>query len=298
MSHVWSLVLAAGRGRRLASLTGGVPKQFWSPDGGRTLLEQTLDRLTPLVPLTRTVTVIDRSQRVLAEARLRTSSRESYGHLLDQPCDRGTAAGVALGLTGITQADPDAIVVLTPSDHGVDRMLEFQQGVRRGAEAVATGREDLVLFGVQPDSAVGEYGWIAAGENDPGAWFRRVTAFVEKPPMRVAERLLAAGAVWNTMVMVARAAALLRLYDDHLPAVAGIFALARQLDPASRDAFLADAYDSIDPADFSRDLLTPASGLALYTWAASLGWSDLGTPGRLDAWMNQHTRHDSRIPAA
>ena len=287
MSHAWSLVLAAGQGRRLASLTGGVAKQFWSPDGHRTLLEQTLDRLVPLVPLTRTVTVIDRSQRALAEARLRTSSSESYGLLLDQPCDRGTAAGVALGLSAIAAEDPDAIIVLTPSDHGVDRTLEFQSGLQRAVAAVASGREEIVLFGVRPDHAVGEYGWITAGHCPSGTRFRPVAAFVEKPSIAVAERLLADGGVWNTMVMVARAAALLRLYREHLPALADIFARARGLGRGRRDAFLTASYESLRHADFSHDLLTPASGLTLYTWTASLGWSDLGTPDRLDAWMRR-----------
>ena len=291
MPQVWSIVLAAGQGRRLASLTGGVPKQFWSPDGHRTLLEQTLDRLVPLVPLTRTVTVIDRSQRALAEARLRTSSSESYGLLLDQPCDRGTAAGVALGLSVVVADEPDAVVVLTPSDHGVDRTLEFQRGLQRAVAAVASRREAIVLFGVRPDRAVGEYGWITADDCAPGTRFRPVAAFVEKPSFAAAEQLLAEGAVWNTMVMVARATALSRLYREHLPALADIFSRARGLGRARRDAFLTASYESLGHADFSRDLLTRARGLALYTWTASLGWSDLGTPDRLDAWMRRRPQH-------
>ena len=287
MARVWSIVLAAGQGRRLASLTGGVAKQFWSPDGHRTLLEQTLDRLVPLVPLTRTVTVIDRSQRALAEARLRTSSSESYGLLLDQPCDRGTAPGVALGLSAVAAEDPDGIAVLTPSDHGVDRPLEFQRGLQRAVAAVASRREEIVLFGVRPDRAVGEYGWITADDCPPGTRFRPVAAFVEKPSVAAAERLLAGGAVWNTMVMVARATALSRLFREHLPALADVFARTRGLGRGRRDAFLTASYESLDHADFSHDLLTPATGLALYTWPASLGWSDLGTPDRLDAWLRR-----------
>src|SRR5262245_62114210 len=145
---MWSIVLAAGKGRRLASVTGGVPKQFWSPSGGQTLLEQTLDRLSPLVLLTRTVTVIDRSQRALATALLKSSGRESLGLLLDQPFDRGTAAGVALGLSTIAATEPDAIVVLMPSDHAVACEAEFVRGLRHAAAAVARRRERVVLFGV------------------------------------------------------------------------------------------------------------------------------------------------------
>ena len=300
VSSLWSIVLAAGQGRRLASLTGGVPKQFWSPDGHRTLLEYTLDRLAPLVPLTRTVTVIDRSQRALAEALLRTSSSESLGLLLDQPCDRGTAAGVALGLSAVSEMDPDATVILTPSDQGVDWAAEFRRGLRRAIETIESGDEEIVLFGVQPASAIGEYGWVAAGRSESGhrAGFRPVTAFVEKPSLAVAERLLARGAVWNTMVMVARASALRRLYQRHLPSIMNLFDRARTLDSHHRAGFLTAAYDKLIPADFSHDLLTPARGLSLYTWPASMGWSDLGTPDRVVAWMADRPRRHLPAPAA
>jgi len=298
VSPLWSIVLAAGQGRRLASLTGGVPKQFWSPDGHRTLLEYTLDRLAPLVPLTRTVTVIDRSQRALAEALLRTSSSESLGLLLDQPCDRGTAAGVALGLSAVLDRDPDAIVILTASDQGVGWAAEFRRGLQRAIEAIESGDQEIVLFGVQPTSATGEYGWVTAlgSESGPRAAFHPVATFVEKPCLAVAERLLAQGAVWNTMVMVARASALRRLYARHLPAMIDVFDRAPTLDPGLRDGFLTASYERLLPADFSYDLLTPARGLSLYTWPASLGWSDLGTPERFHAWMA--TRPRRQLPAA
>jgi mannose-1-phosphate guanylyltransferase len=287
VSPLWSIVLAAGQGRRLASLTGGVPKQFWSPDGQRTLLEHTLDRLTPLVPLSRTATVIHRSQRTLAEARLKTSSRESLGLLLDQPLDRGTAAGVGLGLSAVVAADPDAIVVLTPSDHGVEDVAEFRRGLRRAADEIEARRETMVLFGVEASRADVDYGWITARRQPsaPHGWFRPVTGFVEKPSFVLAERLMAAGAVWNTMVMVSRATALLHLFERHLPAMFEVFARLRTLEDREQAAFLTSSYARLASADFSRDLVTPASGLALYTFPRWLGWSDLGTPQRLQAWL-------------
>ena len=61
--QTWTVVLAAGSGRRLASLTGGVPKQFWSPDGQPSLLAQTLARLAPLAPPSRIVIVVDQTHR-------------------------------------------------------------------------------------------------------------------------------------------------------------------------------------------------------------------------------------------
>lgn len=297
MPNVWSIVLAAGQGRRLASLTGGVPKQFWAPDGRRTLLEHTLDRLSPLVPPTRTVTVIDRSQRALAEARFRASSSESFGFLLDQPSDRGTAAGVALGLWAISANDPDAIIILTPSDHGVDQISEFHSGVDRAIARVQSGREEVVLFGVRPDRAIGDYGWITPGNARGSRGFRRIASFVEKPAPAEARRLFARGAVWNTMIMVGSVRAFAPLYEQHLPEIFALFQRAHEIGRADRDAFLDAAYRSMQPVDFSRDLLAPAANLTLHTWNTSIGWSDLGTPERLVAWLNRSERA-SRAPAA
>ena len=128
----WSLILAAGHGRRLASVTGGLPKQFWAPHGERTLLEHTVDRMTDLSPLTRIVTVVDRSQRAYAEA---INSRTPVGRLTYQAGDRGTAAGVLRGLVEVT-ADPDALVVLTPADHGVAEPGVFREGIREAARHI------------------------------------------------------------------------------------------------------------------------------------------------------------------
>src|SRR5438552_21233 len=88
---VWTIVLAAGAGKRLASVTGGVPKQFWRPEGSRSLLEETVARVQRLVDPERTVTIVGADQRHYVEA------IESLGHLGEitfQPMDRGTATGV------------------------------------------------------------------------------------------------------------------------------------------------------------------------------------------------------------
>ena len=89
------------------------------------------------------------------------------------------------------------------------------------------------------------------------------------------------------MVMVAKIEALLDLYSAHLPALADVFRQARTMPGELREAFLADRYPSLPHTDFSRDVLTPASGLSLYVWPESLGWTDLGTPDRLELWLRR-----------
>jgi mannose-1-phosphate guanylyltransferase len=292
---MWSLVLAGGRGRRLAGLTGGIPKQYYAPRGGLTLLEDTLDRLAPLAGAARTVTVIDRAHRDMAAA---LRSRTALGRLAHQPFDRGTAPGVLFGLTELP-ADPDDMVILTPSDHGVASSRTFRQGLRRVAIAIAAGQAEIVLFAVVPHGPSVDLGWIlpargyatAVGELPHGG------AFIEKPDADLAQRLFAAGAGWNTMVLMARVGALLALCRQHLPRHAAVFDRARRLPRTQRSSVLEDAYDELPAADFSHDVLTPAVGLRLYTWPDSLGWTDLGTPERLASWLERRAhRAGERAP--
>src|SRR5690606_12273857 len=87
MSTLASIVLAGGRGRRLAGVTGGIPKQFWAPPGRRPLLEETLERLAPLSDPAHVVTVVDASHRPYVEMLRRRGVSSS---VLYQPADRGT----------------------------------------------------------------------------------------------------------------------------------------------------------------------------------------------------------------
>jgi mannose-1-phosphate guanylyltransferase len=292
VQSLWSVVLAAGRGTRLATVTGGVPKQFWSPSGDRSLLEDTVARLAPLTDAVHTLTVVDDTHHSYVE---HLQERASIGEVVYQPADRGTATGVLLATIVVSTCNPDAVVVVTPSDHGVTDDEEFRTGVREAATYVHAHRDDIVLLGVEPQSAAGDYGWIVtARERDAGSPTSTVASFVEKPPASAAERLYASGAVWNTMVLVARVEALLALYRRSAPDLAGAFECFRFLSPARREQQLRRLYEHLPTLDFSHDVLEHASGLQCLAWRSSVGWTDLGTPERLKAWLKRRggSAHD------
>ena len=286
MAHeLWTIALAAGAGRRLASVTGGVPKQYYRPEGARSLLEETLARVRPLVAPERTLTVVDAGHRPYVES---FDPHSPFGEVVYQPMDRGTAAGVLLPLMKVREAAPDAIVVVTPSDHGVGNDECFRKGISRAIARVRSGGCDIVLFGVEPSAIRADFGWIMPATRGTRATtaFQPVASFVEKPPLHEARQLFSAGAVWNSMVLVASARALFDLYRQHLPFHADVLSAAHMLDAGDRDAFLRDWYPDLPAADFCRDVLTPAaSELCLYTWPIEMGWSDLGTPDRLQEWL-------------
>jgi mannose-1-phosphate guanylyltransferase len=269
----WNLVLAGGAGRRLQALTGDVPKQFWSPDGRHTMLELTVGRVLGLVPPERIVTVIGPGQGQFTS---RLATPRVLGQIVAQQADRGTGIAALMGLAAILREDEDAVVLITPADHGIGSAAEFRLGVRLAVSAVHAGREQIVLFGVIPNEATCDYGWIL-----PAA--RRVSSFVEKPAPPEAARLLTAGGLWNTMVVAARARDLVRLFERQF---SGIFDAVREfVSGEGPDPRLARLPFAVPAVDFSRDILTHAKGLAVYTWPDTLGWCDLGTPERLRRWQ-------------
>jgi mannose-1-phosphate guanylyltransferase len=286
---LWTVVLAAGSGRRLASVTGGIPKQFWRAYGTTSLLEATVARVAPLAPATQTMVVVDRGHVPFVRA---MNSVDRLGRVLYQPADRGTGAGVLFGLLPVLEAAPDDLVLLTPSDHGVLDTARFQQTILATAVDVWSGTADVVLFGVEPADPDSDYGWISPAEpQQPGPehQLRRIAGFVEKPSASAAARLRRSGAVWNTMVLVTRPSVMLHLYREHAPWLADVFDAAMARPPLVRAAFLEHQYRHLPPSDFSGDILAHADGLALCTWPAAMGWSDLGTPDRLERWLRLAT---------
>lgn len=289
--NLWSVVLAAGAGHRLSSVTGGVPKQFWRPDDGPSLLESTLDRLEPICPPARTLVVVGGTHREYVR---QWPDYRRRGRILLQPQNRGTAAGLLLGLLPVVAADPDGVVVVTPSDHGVRNQDLFRRGIMK-AIAHAQHPGGVILFGVEPNAARDDYGWITLSEAPAHGSIRPVRSFVEKPDLESARRLLAEGAIWNTLVMVARARVWIDLCRQQRPQLTQVFEQALTLPRDARHIFLDEQYLGMEAVDLSRDVLTNVRGLWGYRWPASMGWSDLGTPERFSRWVGNplHRAHRS-----
>ncbi len=283
--RLWAVVLAAGEGRRLLPLTRAlhgrdVPKQFAEIEPGASMLQTTLERIAPLVPERRTIVVVDRSQERVARRQL---ERFSGTDLLLQPVNRDTGPGILLPLARILARDPAASVAVFPSDHHVPRPAPFLLAVRRAVAEASSRARSVVLLGIVPDGAEGEYGWIVPGPAPvrTGRGLGRVLRFVEKPDRDTAERLLATGALWNAFVMAGRAGALWALARTGMPAAAHLFAaLVPEIDGPREAEAVAALYERVRPANFSRAVLERARGLLVAPVAGS-GWSDWGSPARV-----------------
>jgi len=292
-ARLWSIVLAGGQGTRLHSLVHRLlgekrPKQFTALADGRSMLQQTLGRSARLVPAERTVVVSLREQaRYLHED---LGGREAPRVLL-QPDDRGTAAGILFPAHWIARRDSAAAVVVLPSDHFVREEAIFVQRIQEAAAFVDRHPEWIVLLGAPPSEPETEYGWIEPG--DPVGWtagrpVRQVRRFVEKPPANLAQACLEAGALWNTLVFVARAGALVEVGRQFLwrlhAALEGVPVSAEG--EVERRA-LKRAYAGVPRADFSTAILENCAPILGVLDMTGVTWHDLGSPRRLLRVMSQ-----------
>jgi mannose-1-phosphate guanylyltransferase len=286
-AHLWGIVLAGGEGVRLRALSRRIcgeerPKQYVPVLGDRTLLGQTLDRVGLGIPTHRTAVVTLRSHaRYFVE---RWAGPEPP-HVLVQPADRGTAAGILLPVQWISRHDPGATVAVFPSDHFVSEPATFMAHVAQVAAWVDEHPDRLVLLGARASSPEVEYGWIEAAEplgssDDPRIW--RVRRFWEKPSGERARICLEAGCLWNTFVLVGKIAAFLRAGREAVPQVGERLARVEPFLGTDDEAWaLHQAYALIPNVSFARAILEPCPPSLAVAALPSLTWSDLGNPGRV-----------------
>lgn len=278
--QTWAIVLAGGEGTRLANLTAALhgrptPKQFAMIGGRRSMLQDTLRRLAPIVPAKRTLVVIGRGHVPWIRTQL-CGPRAPL--TLVQPASRGTATAIALALQWIRLRDPDADILISPSDHHVAAVDSYRSAVRHACDAAHdSGR--VTLVGVKPEYDDPDFGWIVEGARAPNG-SRALERFVEKPDAVTARSLRASGALWNTFLLAGPATTLWSLINRNLPAHARELAALDCLSFAPGSPDLDRSFDQLAAADFSRDVLQHASDLGVVTMADS-GWDDWGTPDRV-----------------
>jgi len=283
VSNPWAVILAAGEGRRLRSLTRLLhaedrPKQFAEITPGRSLLQSTLDRVSTRFHPDRTLVVVGVEHEEIAR---RQMAIYPGVELVVQPRNRGTSSGILLPLARIRARDQAALVTIFPSDHHVLHKEPLLHAV--GAAAKAAARSGIVMIGTRAERAETEYGWIVPGGRPPGVGpaVRSIRRFVEKPDGAQAERLLQEGALWNMFIMASRLSALWDEARRHLPATVHMFdRYVGSVGQTDEPMILDYIYSQIPDSNFSRDVLAKAKGLLVVREEGS-GWSDWGVPGRV-----------------
>jgi mannose-1-phosphate guanylyltransferase len=284
----YAIVLAGGDGTRLKSLTRRIagqdlPKQFCCVMGSKTLLEETLERVSLVVPADRILSVVNRAHECFYAPLFGTTSK----NLVAQPRNRGTAPAILYALLRVAETAPAAAVAIFPSDHYLSDAKGFMRHVATAFKAVEERPELTVMLGITPDGPEQSYGWIEPGsEVRSSVPIFTVGRFVEKPNADLAFKLWREGALWNSFVMVARASTLIGAFMIALP---GLYVSFASIRPTFGTVFekptIERLYADLASSDFSQDVLEKWQANLAVLPVSRVGWSDLGDPRRVtETW--------------
>lgn len=271
---VYSVIMAGGIGSRFWPRSREAsPKQFLTVVGEHTLLQQTLQRVTPLVPRERTYVVTHERYADLTNKQL---PGLAAGQILREPISRNTACCITYAAIRLAAMDPDAIMIVLPADHLIkhdDRFLE----VLAAAVEAASKPDTLVTIGIKPTHPATGYGYIQfdAMREATGNVYK-VRTFAEKPDVSTAERFLDSGDfLWNSGIFVWRADAILANIKRHLSRMWHAFdeAVPHLNTPGEEDA-IRTAYHRSPRISIDYGVMERADNVLVVP--GSFGWSDIG----------------------
>lgn len=274
-SGLYPVILSGGSGSRLWPLSrASYPKQLLPLTGDDSLLQETAGRVADHARFRPLLVLANDEHRFVVAEQLKDMNLEG-GRIVLEPVGRNTAPAAAVAALLIAEEDPDATMLLLPSDHVIGDTGAFLDAVDRAQALARDGM--LMTFGVQPTHASTEYGYIKRGGALGGEGCFRVERFVEKPDAATAEGYVSSGEyAWNSGMFVFPVGPFLAELEAANPAMVAACRKAvagRRTDldfiRLDADAFAESPSDSIDYA-----VMEKTGNAAVVT--ADFRWNDVG----------------------
>lgn len=274
--RAYAVIMAGGSGTRFWPLSRRRrPKQLLRLFGSKTLLEQTLERIAPIIPPSRTYVFTNTE---IQSAVRRALPRVPRRQIIAEPAARNTGPTLGLAAHVILARDPEAVMVVLPSDHVITRNREFHRTLDAACRwAAVEGRS--VVVGLKPTRPDTGYGYVRKGElaaRVAGRAIYKVEKFTEKPNHRLAQSYVASRRyLWNGGMFVWRAATLLRNLERFQPRLAAGLAAIAQAGGARAPQTLRHLYPRLKKISIDFAVMEKISDV--YVVPADLGWSDVGS---------------------
>lgn len=290
-----AMIMAGGGGTRFWPRSRQArPKQFLAMGGERTLIQQALDRIDACaVPPDRTWVITGAAYEDETKRQLPALADN---HIVGEPCGRDTAPCVGLGAALIARQDPDAVMLVTPADHVIEPVREFQRAVHVAAAMAEEHPGSIVTFGIPPTFPSTGYGYIHRGPQAAqrqGISVFRVARFREKPASNVAEQFFTSGEYfWNSGIFVWKAATVLIALKQHKPAlhdavqrIADAWPTGRRVEVLNRE------YPTLEKVSIDYAVMEHARDVLVVQ--APYKWDDVGSWLALERLDPQDAHHNT-----
>ncbi len=278
MSDLFAVIMAGGRGERFWPLSmDKLPKPFIPLLGENSLIQDTVDRIQPLVAPDRIFISIGAAHLEIAREQLPQVPADNF---IVEPVGRDTSACLGFSALHIEKRDPGGLMLALPADHFIRDAEAYRNTLQTGLNSLenATG----VVFGILPDRPETGYGYILAEKPIPAADAWPVVRFIEKPDAPKAAQYLAAGNYfWNSGMFLWRNRTLLELIKKHMPELdAGLCKLRPLVGFKESESKIAEIFPELPRISIDFGIMEKTSGLRLVP--ARFGWDDIGTWAALE----------------
>jgi mannose-1-phosphate guanylyltransferase len=286
-NSIYALILAGGSGERFWPVSRrSRPKQLLRLVSDKTLLEQTVERLSGLVPPERILILTNTEQEAAVRELLPNFPKEN---VVAEPAKRDTAAAVALGAGWVAARDHSATMLVLPADHVIKDTAAFQRTLSVAARAAEeTGA--LVTIGIKPTWACPGFGYIEQSDavelrgGNKGVAIHRVARFREKPNADLAETFVRQGNFrWNAGMFVWSVPSVLSEFNRHTPELARFISQARV--PNHFEAALRDQFSTLPKISFDYAIMEKADRVLVVE--ADFDWDDVGSWRAIASYFTQ-----------
>jgi mannose-1-phosphate guanylyltransferase len=280
--NTFCVIMAGGIGSRFWPMSRtDMPKQFLDILGtGKTLIQQTVYRFREICPI-ENIYIVSNSE--YGEMILEQVPEISKDQILLEPLRKNTAPCLAYANHVISKRNPEANIIVAPSDHLILDESEFAVVINKALGFVSQ-KEALLTLGIQPSRPETGYGYIqvdGSSDVDGIPCLRKVKTFTEKPDLDMAKIFMESGDFfWNSGMFIWSLPAIMKAYRKYLPDMTSLFNDGIDLFRTPEEpGFIEQAYGACDKISIDYGIMEKADNV--YVMCAGFGWSDLGTWGSL-----------------
>ena len=271
----YAIIMAGGIGSRFWPISrSSHPKQFIDILGtGKTLIQNTYERFLKVCPKENIYVVTNENYTKLVKQQLPDMAD---GQILTEPVMRNTAPCVAYGCFKIESLNPEAVIVVAPSDQQILDEDAFVSAIEKSLQTAAS-TDSLITLGIKPSRPDTGYGYIQYTDQAINQDFHKVKTFTEKPTLEIAKTFIQSGDfLWNAGIFVWSAQAIVKAFGRHLPEMHEIFAEARPVyNTEEEKSYVHKAYQQCINISIDYGIMEKADNV--YVLPSAFGWSDLGT---------------------
>ena len=271
--NYYAVIMAGGIGSRFWPMsTETYPKQFHDMLGvGTSLIQKTFARFENIIPSENILISTNKRYKNLVKEQLK---KVTDAQLLFEPAMRNTAPCIFYAALKVYQKNPDAVMIIAPSDHWIDDEDTFRKNVKQ-AFAACLKQPILMTLGIQPKSPNTGYGYIQFEEGN--SEIKKVKNFTEKPDLKKAKAFIKSGDyLWNAGIFIWSAQSIIEAFKQFLPDMYALFSAGMPcFNTAQEETFITDNYGKSQNISIDYGIMERSENV--YVLPVEFGWNDLGT---------------------